>query len=131
MKIWHLVDASNYVLGRMAARIAVVLMGKHKPLYTPHLSVGEGVVVVNAGKIKLSSTKGQTRIYRRYTGYPGGLRSRSLDDYRENKPEELIKLAVRRMLPKSRLGRQMLKRLKVYAGESHPHVAQKPQELKL
>ena len=131
MNTWHLVDASNYVLGRMASRIAEVLMGKHKPLYTPHLSVGEGVVVVNAGKVKLTSTKGQTRIYRRYTGYPGGLRSRSLDDYRENKPEELIKLAVRRMLPKSRLGRQMLKRLKVYAGESHPHVAQKPQELKL
>jgi large subunit ribosomal protein L13 len=131
MNTWHLVDASNYVLGRMASRIAEVLMGKHKPLYTPHLSVGEGVVVVNAGKVKLSSTKGETRIYRRYTGYPGGLRSRSLDDYRKNKPEELIKLAVRRMLPKSRLGRQMLKRLKVYAGESHPHVAQKPQELKL
>ena len=131
MEIWHLVDASQYVLGRMASRIAEVLMGKHKPLYTPHLSVGEGVIVVNAGKVKLTSNKGETRIYRRYTGYPGGLRSRSLDDYRKHKPEELIKLAVRRMLPKSRLGRQMLKRLKVYAGESHPHVAQKPQELKL
>ncbi len=131
MDTWHLVDASQYVLGRMASRIAEVLMGKHKPLYTPHLSVGEGVIVVNAGKVKLTSNKGEIRFYRRYTGYPGGLRSRSLADYRENKPEELINLAVRRMLPKSRLGRQMLKRLKVYAGDSHPHAAQKPQELKL
>lgn len=129
MNTWHLVDASKYVLGRMAARIAEVLMGKHSPLYTPHLSVGEGVIVVNAAKVKLTANKGETRMYRKYTGYPGGLRTQSLEDYREHKPEELIKLAVRRMLPKSRLGRQMLKRLKVYAGESHPHVAQKPQEL--
>jgi large subunit ribosomal protein L13 len=121
MSTWHVVDASQHVLGRMASRIAEVLMGKHKPLYTPHLAVGEGVIVV----------KGQTRVYRRYTGYPGGLRSRSLADYREQKPEELVKLAVRRMLPKNRLGRQMLKRLKVYGGESHPHAAQKPTELKL
>jgi len=131
MDTWHLVDASQHVLGRMASRIAEVLMGKHKPLYTPHLSVGEGVIVVNAGKVKTTANKGETRMYRRYTGYPGGLRSRSLEDYRENKPEELITLAVRRMLPKTRLGRQMLKRLKVYAGESHPHAAQMPQELKL
>jgi large subunit ribosomal protein L13 len=131
MDTWHLVDASKYVLGRMAARIAEILMGKHKPLYTPHLSVGEGVIVVNAGKVKLTSNKGQTRIYRHYTGYPGGLRSRSLEKYREQKPEELIKLAVRRMLPKSRLGPQMPRRLKVYAGDSHPHAAQKPQELNL
>ena len=131
METWHLVDASKYVLGRMASRIAQILMGKHKPLYTPHLSVGEGVVVVNAGKVKLTSNKGKTRIYTHYPGYPGGLRSRSLESYREQKPEELIKLAVRRMLPKSRLGRQMLKRLKVYAGDSHPHAAQKPGELNL
>ena len=131
MNVWHLVDASQYVLGRMASRIAEILMGKHKPLYTPHLCVGEGVVVVNAGKVKLTSNKGETRIYTRYTGYPGGLRSRTLNDFRQHKPEELIKLAVRRMLPKSRLGRQMLKRLKVYASDSHPHSAQKPQELKL
>lgn len=131
MNTWHLVDASRYVLGRMAVRIAEVLMGKHKPLYTPHLSVGEGVIVINASKVKLTANKGATRAYRRYTGYPGGLRSRSLGEYREHKPEELIKLAVRRMLPKSRLGRQMLRRLKVYAGESHPHGAQKPAELTL
>ena len=99
MNVWHLVDASEHVLGRMASRIAEVLMGKHRPLYTPHLSVGESVLVINAGKVKLTANKGETRIYRRYTGYPGGLRSRSLDDYRENKPEELINLAVRRMLP--------------------------------
>ena len=131
MNTWHLVDASQHVLGRMAVRIAEVLMGKHRPLYTPHLSVGEGVIVINAGKVKLTANKGETRTYRRHTGYPGGLRSRSLGEYREQKPEELIKLAVRRMLPKSRLGRQMLKRLKVYAGDSHPHGAQKPAELKV
>ncbi len=131
MSTWHVVDASRHVLGRMASRIAEILMGKHKPLYTPHLGVGEGVIVVNARRVKLTANKGETRVYRRYTGHPGGLRSRSLADYREHKPEELIKLAVRRMLPKSRLGRQMLKRLKVYAGESHPHAAQKPTELKL
>lgn len=130
MDTWHLVDASKHVLGRVAVRIAEVLMGKHRPLYTPHLSVGEGVIVINAAKVKLTANKGETRMYRRHTGYPGGLRSRSLAEYREHKSEELIKLAVRRMLPKSRLGRQMLKRLKVYAGESHPHGAQKPAELK-
>ena len=106
-------------------------MGKHKPLYTPHICVGEGVVVVNASKVRLTGTKSETRFYRRYTGFPGGLRRRSLGDYRATRPEELIKLAVRRMLPKSRLGRQMLKRLKVYGGSSHPHAAQKPQELSL
>lgn len=131
MAAWHVVDASQHVLGRMAARIAEVLMGKHKPLYTPHLSVGEGVIVVNADKVKLTADKGETRVYRHYTGYPGGLRSRTLNDYRQRKPEVLVKLAVRRMLPKNRLGRQMLRRLKVYAGESHPHAAQKPKELKL
>lgn len=131
MAIWHLVDAQKCVLGRMASAIAEILMGKHKPLYTPHISVGEGVIVINAGKIKTSGEKHETRVYRRYTGHPGGLREQTLGEYRKRKPEEMITLAVRRMLPKGRLGRQMLKRLKVYAGSTHPHAAQKPQELNL
>ncbi len=131
MDTWHVVDASKYVMGRMGVAIAEILMGKHKPLYTPHLSVGEGVIVINAGKVRLSGNKRSGRLYRRYTGYPGGLRRRSLGDYTEQKPEELINLVVRRMLPKNRLGRTMLTRLKVYAGPTHPHMAQKPQALEL
>lgn len=126
MNTWRVVDASGQVLGRLATEIATVLMGKHSPRYTPHILVGEGVIVLNAGKIALTGNKGETREYTYYTGYPGGLRYVKLADYREHAPGELIRLAVRRMLPKNRLGEHMLRRLKVYTGSEHPHVAQKP-----
>jgi len=128
---WHIVDASKYRLGRMSTRIAEVLMGKHRPLYTPHLGVGESVVVINASHVQLTGGKRETRVYTRYTGWMGGLRKKSLGDYVEQKPEELIKLAVRRMLPKNKSGRRMLTHLKVYAGAEHPHAAQNPQPLEL
>jgi large subunit ribosomal protein L13 len=105
-------------------------MGKHRPDYTPHMLVGEGVVVVNADKVTVTGEKGESREYTYYTGYPGGLRHVKLADYLSKAPEELIRLAVRRMLPKSMLGAKMLSRLKVYRGAAHPHVAQKPQALK-
>lgn len=126
MNTWRLVDAADQVLGRMATQIAAVLMGKHSPRYTPHMLVGEGVIVVNAERVAVTGNKLENREYTYWTGYPGGLRSVRLGDYRQQNPEELIKLAVRRMLPKNRLGRAMLARLKVYRGPQHPHVAQKP-----
>ena len=128
---WFVVDASEHVLGRMAVRIAEVLMGKHKPLYTPHVRVGAGVIVINAGQVKVTGDKRSDKLYRHYTGYPGGLRRRALGDYLANNPEYLVKTAVRRMLPKNRLARQMLSRLKVYAGTEHPHVAQQPKPLEI
>lgn len=126
MNTWRVVDATGQVLGRLATEIATVLMGKHSPRYTPHILVGEGVVVVNAGKVELTGNKGETREYTYWTGFPGGLRRVTLGDYRDQAPEELIRLAVRRMLPKNRLGDAMLRRLKVYREAEHPHVAQKP-----
>jgi large subunit ribosomal protein L13 len=124
MNRWRVVDAKGQILGRMATRIAAVLMGKHNPLYTPHMLVGEGVIVINAEQVTVTGNKAEGREYTYYTGYPGGLRHVKLADYRERNPEELVKLAVRRMLPKNRIGREMLGRLKVYRGPSHPHVAQ-------
>jgi large subunit ribosomal protein L13 len=126
MNSWRVIDAKGQILGRMATQIAAVLMGKHSPRYTPHMLVGEGVIVVNAGEVSVTGNKAETREYTYYTGYPGGLRHVKLGDYREHAPEEMVRLAVRRMLPKNRLGRAMLHRLKVYRGASHPHVAQKP-----
>ncbi|MEM7205524.1 MAG: 50S ribosomal protein L13 [Planctomycetota bacterium] len=128
---WYLVDASEHVLGRMAVRIAEVLMGKNRPLYTPHMPVGAGVVVINAAKAQVTGNKREGRIYRRYTGYTNGLHERSLGEYLERNPEELVKLAVRRMLPKTKLGKHMLSRLKVYSGAEHQHAAQQPQPLKI
>lgn len=123
---WRVVDASGQVLGRLAVEIARVLMGKHTPRYTPHMPVGEGVIVTNAEQVRITGGKGESREYTYYTGYPGGLRSVKLQDYLTHNPEELIALAVRRMLPKNRLGRQMIARLKVYRGAAHPHAAQQP-----
>ena len=132
MDTWHVIDASQYRLGRMAVAIAEILMGKNKPLYTPHMQVGDGVIVINAQKVQLSGkNKAERRRYRFYSGWPGGLKEASLRDMLDGKPEELIKLVVRRMLPKNRLGRHMLQRLKVYSGSKHPHIAQKPDDLKL
>ena len=126
---WFVVDASQHTLGRMAVRIAQALMGKDKPLYTPHINVGNGVIVLNAEKVGVTGNKRERRIYTRWTGYPGGLREESLGDRLEANPEKLVKDAVRRMLPKSRLGHDMLRRLKVYRGAQHPHAAQNPTEL--
>jgi large subunit ribosomal protein L13 len=110
----------------MATDIATLLMGKHRADYTPYMLVGEGVIVVNADKVKVTGTKAKTREYTYYTGFPGGLRHVTLGDYLAKKPEELVRLAVRRMLPKNTLGRKMMTRLKVYRGAVHPHAAQKP-----
>lgn len=131
MDTWHVVDASQYVLGKMAVAIAEILMGKNKPLYTPHMQVGDGVIVINAEKVRITGNKREGRMYRFYSGWPGGLKEASLQDLLDRKPGELIKLAVRRMLPKNRLARHMLSRLKAYAGPDHPHGAQNPSELKL
>ena len=123
---WRVVDASGQILGRMATEIAEVLMGKHSPRYTPHLCVGEGVIVINAEQVKTTGNKHETREYTYWTGYNSGLRRVKLGDYRDSAPEEMIKLAVRRMLPKNKLSKQMIRRLKVYRGAEHPHQAQQP-----
>jgi large subunit ribosomal protein L13 len=126
---WYLIDAKDYVLGRMASKIAVMLMGKHKPTYTPFLDTGDFVVVVNAEKVLFTGKKAKDKKYYWHTGYLGGIKERSLEDYLEKDPEEVIRLAVRRMLPKTKLGRQMLSKLKIYAGAAHPHAAQQPVKL--
>ena len=128
---WLVVDLEGQVLGRAAAQIAHVLRGKHKAIYTPSVDAGDFVVVVNAEKVKLTGKKVTDKMYYRHTGYPGGLREVSAGDLLAKKPEELIKKAVRGMLPKNKLGRKMLKKLKVYAGSEHPHAAQQPTQLGL
>ena len=125
---WLLVDAEGAVLGRMAAEIAPILMGKTKPSYTPHVDTGDYVIVVNADKIKVTGKKAEQKQYDYYTHFPGGHKYVSFAEMMEKKPERVIELAVRRMLPKNRLGRQMLKKLKVYKGPSHEHQAQRPTE---
>jgi large subunit ribosomal protein L13 len=126
---WHHVDAEGVVLGRMASRIARILQGKHKPTYTPHLDTGDFVVVTNAEKVHLTGKKMDQKVYHHYTGWAGGLRETEIRDLMEKKPEQVIRLAVRRMLPKTNLGRLMLRKLKVYAGTDHPHAAQQPETL--
>ena len=128
---WLLVDADGAILGRMAAKIAPILMGKTKPIYTPHVDVGDFVVVVNAEKVKVSGKKAEAKEYDYYTHYPGGHRYVSFAAMMAKKPEKVIELAVRRMLPKSALGGQMLKKLKVYRGPEHEHQAQKPERIEL
>ena len=128
---WLLVDADGAILGRMAAKIAPILMGKAKPTYTPHVDTGDYVIVVNAGKIMLTGKKAQMKEYDYYTHHPGGHKYVSFADMLARKPEKVIELAVRRMLPKNRLGRQMLKKMKVYRGPEHEHQAQKPEKIEL
>jgi len=128
---WLLVDADGAVLGRLAAKIAPILMGKTKPIYTPHVDVGDFVVVVNAEKVKIGGKKAQTKEYDYYTHYPGGHKYVSFSEMMARKPEKVVQLAVRRMLPKSALGRQMLKKLKVYRGAEHENQAQKPERIEL
>ncbi len=126
---WHIVDATDLVMGRLSAKLAVVLMGKNKPQYTPHHDVGDFVVVLNASKLKLTGNKLDQKFFKRFSGYPSGQTQRSYRWILENHPELLLERSVRRMLPKNKIGRQMLKKLKVYAGEDHPHQAQQPKEL--
>lgn len=126
---WFHVDASHEILGRMAVGIARILMGKHRPTYTPHVDTGEFVVVTNARKVRVTGRKRKQKKYYRYTGHIGGLRERTLEAMLERTPERVVRLAVRRMLPKTRLGRRMLKKLKVYPGPEHPHQAQRPETI--
>jgi len=126
---WYVVDATDQVLGRLASGVAAVLRGKHKPTYTPHLNSGDHVVVINAAKVKVTGTKMQTKEYTRYTGYPGGLRTRTLQRAQELDPTFPVTNAVRGMLQRNTLGTDMLKRLRVYAGSDHGHAAQKPRTL--
>jgi large subunit ribosomal protein L13 len=123
---WWVVDASDQTLGRLATRVATLLEGKHKPIYSPHLDTGDHVVVVNAGKIKVTGNKLLQKRYYRHSGYPGGLKEESLQALLARKPELVIERAVKGMLPQSRLGRAMFKKLKVYSGAQHPHQAQQP-----
>jgi len=126
---WHLVDADGKVVGRLATRIAMVLRGKHKPVFTPHADAGDFVVVVNADKVRFTGGKLDQKMYYRHSGYMGGLRATSARQMLKKKPEEVLRHAVRGMLPKNSLGRQLLKKLKIYAGAEHPHEAQQPQPL--
>jgi large subunit ribosomal protein L13 len=123
---WLVVDASGQTLGRLATRIADALRGKTKPEYTPHIDTGDFVVVVNAEKISVTGSKRTQKLYRRHSGYPGGLKERTLEEMLRRRPEEVIRLAVKGMLPRNRLARKQLTKLKVYAGPDHPHTAQKP-----
>ncbi|MGB7575611.1 MAG: 50S ribosomal protein L13 [Thermodesulfobacteriota bacterium] len=123
---WYLVNAEGKVLGRLSTELAKILKGKNKPTYTPHVDTGDFVIVVNAGKITLTGKKMKDKIYYHHTGYPGGIKEMNAEKLLARKPTEMIRMAVRGMLPKNSLGRQMLRKLKIYAGPNHPHEAQKP-----
>lgn len=125
-RAWHVIDANEAVLGRLASRAAMLLMGKHKPMYTPSLDTGDHVVIINAAKVKLTGGKEGQKLYRHHTGYPGGLVETKARRMRETRPQRMIELAISGMLPKTKLGKQMYRKLKVYAGDQHPHQAQKP-----
>ena len=125
-RIWHVVDAEGQVLGKLASKAAFILMGKHKPSYTPFLDTGDHVVVINAAKVRLTGRKEENKLYRHFTGYPGGLVEMGVRRVRATRPNRMVEDAIFGMLPKNKLGKQMYRKLKVYAGEKHPHVAQKP-----
>ena len=128
---WHLVDAEGKTVGRLASCVATILMGKSKPTYTPYIDVGDHVVIVNAEKVVLTGTKWRDKVYRRHTGYPGGLKEITAQKQLQQHPERIIESAVRGMLPKTKMGRAMVKKLKVYSGSEHPHKAQRPEPLSL
>lgn len=128
---WYVIDASDKVLGRLAAEVATRLRGKHKPEYTPHVDTGDYIVIINAEKVRVTGRKATDKIYHRHTGYPGGLKSVSFEKLVEKAPERAIQSAVKGMLPRGPLGRVMFKKLKVYAGDEHPHAAQQPVELNI
>ena len=128
---WYVVDADGKTLGRLASEVATVLRGKNKPTFTPHVDCGDYVIVINAEKVAVTGKKRSEKIYKKHTGYPGGLREITFDKLQQKKPEEIIRHAVKGMLPDGKLGRQMFKKLKVYAGAEHPHTAQKPETLEI
>ncbi len=130
-KKWYLVDAEDMILGRLATQIAMRLRGKHKPIFTPHADTGDFVVVINAEKVALTGNKWDNKMYYRHTGYLGGLKQISAKKLIEKKPDQVLYMAVKRMLPKNSLGRRQLKKLKIYAGSEHPHTAQNPQLIKM
>jgi large subunit ribosomal protein L13 len=130
-KRWFVIDATDKVVGRLAVHIANILRGKHRPEYTPHQDTGEFVIVINAAKVKFTGNKWQKKSYQAYSHYPGGLKIVSALEMLAKHPERILETAVRRMVPRNRLGRQQMTKLKIYAGPSHPHQAQQPQELKL
>lgn len=130
-RAWHVIDAKEAVLGRVASRAAMLLMGKHKPTFVPSMDTGDHVIIINAGKVALTGQKENQKLYRRHTGYPGGLIETKARRMRETRPERMLELAISGMLPKTKLGKQMYRKLNVYAGEQHPHQAQKPTALSL
>jgi large subunit ribosomal protein L13 len=130
-RAWHVIDADGMVLGRLCTETARILRGKHKPIYAPHMDTGDHVIIVNADKVVLTSGKADKKVVHRHSGYPGGIRSRTYADLLAKRPEEAVRRSIRGMLPKTRLGRAQLSKLKVYAGPTHPHAAQRPQTLEL
>jgi len=128
---WYVVDAQGKTLGRLATQIADVLRGKRKPTYTPHIDTGDFVIVVNAEKIAVTGNKRADKLYHRHSGYPGGLRTRTFEQMITRRPEEIIRIAVKGMMPRNRLARKQLTKLKVYAGPAHPHIAQRPAEMEM
>ena len=128
---WHVIDAQDVVLGKLASKAAMLLMGKTKPTYTPFLDTGDHVIVVNAEKVRLTGRKEQDKVYRHFTGYPGGLVEKSFQRVRQERPVRIVEEAIQGMLPKTKLGKQMYRKLKVYAGDRHPHAAQQPVALAL
>jgi large subunit ribosomal protein L13 len=125
-RVWHVIDAQDQVLGRIATKAATLLMGKHKPTYAPFLDTGDHVIVINAEKVRMTGKKEDQKMYRRHTGYPGGLKETTARRMRATHPERIVELAIYGMLPKSTLGKHMYRKLKVYAGDKHPHQSQKP-----
>lgn len=128
---WYIVDATDQRLGRLASEIAIILRGKNKPEYTPHLDTGDFVIVVNAEKVEVTGKKRTQKVYRRHSGRPGGMKTETFDKLQQRLPERIVEHAIKGMLPKNSLGRQLFTKLKVYAGPSHPHTAQQPKELKI
>ena len=128
---WYLIDAEGKILGRLATKIASLLNGKHKVTYSPHVDIGDGVIVVNSEKIRVTGKKPEQKMYKRFSGYPGGLKLEKFESLLKRRPNEILRSAVNGMLPKNKLGRKMIKRLKLYTGDKHPHIAQKPKTIKL
>ncbi len=126
---WHIIDAEDFVLGRMASKVAHILKGKHKPIYTPSIDTGDHVVIINAEKVKLTGRKLEKKVYWRHSGYIGGIKSKTAADIMEKHPEKIIRHAIAGMLPKNTIGRKMIKKLRIYVGPDHPHKAQQPQPL--
>src|SRR6266852_6408210 len=125
-RTWHVVDAEGQVLGKLASKAAFILMGKHKPSYTPFIDTGDHVIVINAAKVRLTGRKEENKVYRHFTGYPGGLVETNIKRVRETRPTRIVEEAIQGMLPKTKLGKQMFRKLNVYAGDRHPHAAQQP-----